>query len=180
MSTLTGILVQKGKINLDDQAPIEEWTQDDRSQITWNHILQMTYGLDWVENYASMSDVTTMLYTSDDIYSFAIDHELSNSPGETFNYSSGTSNILKGIGKVTESRDTIRFQTLLIQSMPVHAVPSKQKTSSAPTDHKVSSAELSRLHDDDASSPKSTCVKTPSSSVQRPNAVARYSFPWNQ
>lgn len=99
MSTLAGILVQQGKINLEDAAPISEWKGDERQKITWNHVLQMTTGLKWEEDYGSISDVTKMLYTDNDMYNFAINHELEFQPGEAFKYSSGTSNILSGMIK---------------------------------------------------------------------------------
>lgn len=99
MSTLVGILVQQGKIATNEIAPVPEWKNDDRQYITWNHLLQMTSGLEWVEDYGSISDVTKMLYTDNDMYSFAINHELEFQPGEAFKYSSGTSNILSGMIK---------------------------------------------------------------------------------
>ena len=97
MSTLTGILVQQGKIDINQPTGIETWQNDDRKNITWNQLLQMNSGLKWKEDYASISDVTKMLYTEDDIYSFAVNHKLDGTPGKTWEYSSGTSNILSGL-----------------------------------------------------------------------------------
>jgi len=97
MSTLTGILIQQGKINLDDVTGIIAWQNDDRKNITWKQLLEMNSGLEWEENYGSISDVTKMLYTEDDMYAFAVNHQLEATPGETWKYSSGTSNILSGL-----------------------------------------------------------------------------------
>ena len=47
MSTLTGILVQKGKIDINQTTGIETWQNDDRKNITWNQLLQMNSGLEW-------------------------------------------------------------------------------------------------------------------------------------
>ncbi len=97
MSTLTGILVQKGKIDINQTTGIETWQNDERKNITWKHLLQMNSGLAWEENYGAISDVTKMLYTEDDVYSFAINHNLDGTIGKTWKYSSGTSNILSGL-----------------------------------------------------------------------------------
>lgn len=97
MSTLTGILVQQGKIDINQPTGIETWQNDERKKITWNHLLQMNSGLEWEENYGAISDVTKMLYAEDDIYSFAVNHKLDGTPGKTWKYSSGTSNILSGL-----------------------------------------------------------------------------------
>lgn len=97
MSTLTGILVQQGKIDINQPTGIETWQNDNRKNITWSHLLQMNSGLKWKEDYGSISDVTKMLYTQDDIYSFAVNHKLDGTPGKTWEYSSGTTNILSGL-----------------------------------------------------------------------------------
>ena len=97
MSSLTGILVQKGKIDINQPTGIETWQNDERKNITWKHLLQMNSGLEWEENYGAISDVTKMLYSEDDIYSFAVNHKLDGTIGKTWKYSSGTSNILSGL-----------------------------------------------------------------------------------
>ena len=97
MSSLTGILVQKGKIDINQPTGIETWQNDERRNITWKHLLQMNSGLEWEENYGSISDVTKMLYTKDDVYSFAVNHKLDGTIGKTWKYSSGTTNILSGL-----------------------------------------------------------------------------------
>ena len=97
MSTLTGILVQQGEIDINLPTGIEAWKNDERENITWSQLLQMNSGLEWEENYGSISDVTKMLYTEDDTYSFAVNHKLIGTPGKLWTYSSGTSNILSGL-----------------------------------------------------------------------------------
>lgn len=97
MNTLVGILIKKGEIELHKTTGIEKWQNDNRKNITWNQLLQMNSGLEWEENYGSISDVTKMLYTEDDSYGFAIDHQLEGEIGKDWKYSSGTSNILSGL-----------------------------------------------------------------------------------
>ena len=97
MNTLVGILIKKGEIELHKTTGIEKWQNDNRKNITWNQLLQMNSGLKWEEDYGSISDVTKMLYTEDDVYSFAVNHKLDGTPGKPWKYSSGTSNILSGL-----------------------------------------------------------------------------------
>ena len=106
MNTLVGILIKKGEIELHKTTGIEKWQNDNRKNITWNQLLQMNSGLKWEENYGSISDVTKMLYTEDDVYSFAVNHKLDGTPGKTWKYSSGTSNILSGLIRKQLADDT--------------------------------------------------------------------------
>ena len=98
-SSMVGILVKEGKLALYDPAPIPSWQNDVRGQITLNHLLQMTSGLDWDENYSRVSSVVNMLYKKGDMYSYVIQPKLKHSPGTHWYYSSGTTNILSGIIK---------------------------------------------------------------------------------
>ncbi len=95
-STLVGILANKGIIHKEDKVNEPKWNNDERKEITWNNLLQMTAGLEWEENYGSISSVTQMLYDSDDVYASATDCPLAYKPGTYFEYSSGTTNILSG------------------------------------------------------------------------------------
>ncbi len=95
-STLVGVLENKGTIDIKDKVEEPEWKNDSRKEITWNHLLQMTSGLEWEENYASISSVTKMLYDSDDVYTSSIEKPLEHTPGTFFEYSSGTTNVLSG------------------------------------------------------------------------------------
>jgi len=97
MSTLFGVLSQQKKIAIDDLAPIEAWKNDERSKITINNLLQMNSGLEWEENYNTISDVTKMLFLESDMTKSQIEKPFVGKPNETWNYSSGTSNLLSGI-----------------------------------------------------------------------------------
>lgn len=98
-----GILVAEGAIELDRPPPVPEWRGegDPRHGITLRHLLEMRDGLDFVEDYVDerASDVIEMLFGSgvDDTAHFAADRPLAAVPGERFNYSSGTSNIVSGV-----------------------------------------------------------------------------------
>jgi CubicO group peptidase (beta-lactamase class C family) len=94
-NALVGILVKEGKLNLEDPAPIPEWKNDDRKSITLNNLMQASSGLKWSESYfVPSSDFHNMFIRSDDKGGYAAKSELKHKPGEVFEYSSGTTNLL--------------------------------------------------------------------------------------
>ncbi|TYP99597.1 CubicO group peptidase (beta-lactamase class C family) [Tenacibaculum adriaticum] len=95
--TLFGILQCQGKIDVRAKAPIKEWLNDDRKNITIHNLLQMNSGLKWDEDYNSISDATKMLFLEEDMTKIQIKKPLIGKPNETWNYSSGTTNLLSGI-----------------------------------------------------------------------------------
>jgi len=97
LATLYGILAQDGKINLNSPAPIESWQEDERKDITLNHLLRMQSGLAWEEDYSGISDVTRMLFLDEDMSISQRGKKMLAPPTEIWNYSSGTSNLLSGI-----------------------------------------------------------------------------------
>lgn len=97
LATLYGILQHQGKIDINAKAPIEEWKNDDRKAITINNLLRMQSGLSWQEDYFKISDVTQMLFLDADMTVAQRKNKLIATPGEVWNYSSGTSNLLSGI-----------------------------------------------------------------------------------
>ncbi len=97
LATLYGILDYQDRLELDRPAPISSWKDDSRKDITLNHLLRMQSGLSWDEDYGSISDVNRMLFMSDDMTKPQELKEALGKPGEIWNYSSGTSNLLSGI-----------------------------------------------------------------------------------
>lgn len=98
VATLFGVLEKE--MGFDKYQKLEvfpEWLKDDRKNINTHHLLQMTSGLEWDENYAVVGDVTKMLFEDNDMSTRAIQKPLEHQPDEYFNYSSGTSNILSAI-----------------------------------------------------------------------------------
>jgi CubicO group peptidase (beta-lactamase class C family) len=110
-NAMVGILVKDGKLSLDKKNLLEEWQKDDRKNISLNDLLHMSSGLDFVEDYASPSDATNMLFRSYAAGAYAIKSKLKDKPGEVFYYSSGTSNILQEIIKreFASKKDYQRF-----------------------------------------------------------------------
>ncbi|MGP0029888.1 MAG: serine hydrolase domain-containing protein [Acidimicrobiales bacterium] len=98
-----GLLVGDGWLDPDRPADVPEWSDpgDPRHAITLNHLLAMRDGLDFVEDYVDerVSDVIEMLFGAGqaDMAHFAADRPPAAAPGERFNYSSGSSNIIAGV-----------------------------------------------------------------------------------
>lgn len=97
LSTVIGIMQHQEKINVQEKAPITSWKNDNRKEITINNLLQMNSGLAWDENYNEISDVTEMLFLEKDMAKVQEMKEMSGKPNESWNYSSGTTNLLSGI-----------------------------------------------------------------------------------
>jgi len=99
MHAVTGILVRDGRIDPAAPAPVAEWSaaSDPRRAITWEHLLRMSSGLAWTEDYVDGgSEVLSMLFGEGaaDVASYAARRPLAAAPGSTFVYSSGTTNVL--------------------------------------------------------------------------------------
>jgi CubicO group peptidase (beta-lactamase class C family) len=96
-ATLFGILEKQEKYNIYQPAPIPEWANDERKKITTNDLLHMNSGLEWVEDYGAISDVTKMLFQAEDMTRSQLEKPLAFQPNTHWNYSSGTTNLLSGI-----------------------------------------------------------------------------------
>jgi CubicO group peptidase (beta-lactamase class C family) len=97
MSTVFGVLQHQNKINIQDKAPIQSWQKDARKKITINNLLQMNSGLEWDENYDEISDATKMLFLERDMTKMQEEKSLTGITNASWNYSSGTTNLLSGI-----------------------------------------------------------------------------------
>jgi len=96
-ATMFGILQKQGKMDINKPAPIAEWKDDDRKNITINDLLHMNSGLEWDENYDGISDVTKMLFLATDMSQSQLKKPAQFKPNTHWNYSSGTTNLLSGI-----------------------------------------------------------------------------------
>ncbi len=124
--SLVGILTEQGRLDPDAPAPVAAWRDpaDPRSAITLRHLLRMTDGLDFNEEYtidhesdsqgpddAGWSHCIDMLFGAgiDDVAGYAIGRPSRHEPGTVFNYSSGTTNIVAHIvGDLIGGPDAMR------------------------------------------------------------------------
>jgi CubicO group peptidase (beta-lactamase class C family) len=95
---LVALLVDDGRLALDQRAPIREWANDARSQITVQHLLNMRSGLTFIEDYVddTTSHCIDMLFGAgkDDVAGYAANLPLEHPVGDVWSYASGTTNIL--------------------------------------------------------------------------------------
>ncbi|WP_448581671.1 serine hydrolase domain-containing protein [Thermaurantiacus sp.] len=103
-AVLIGILVAEGKLRLDDEGLLPEWT-DGRRAIRLAHLLDMESGLAFDETYAGPADPGRMLYAEPSASRFAAAKPLRDPPGTRFAYSSGDTNILMRVARLRARRD---------------------------------------------------------------------------
>jgi CubicO group peptidase (beta-lactamase class C family) len=97
INALVGILVKDGKISLNTPAPVPEWQSsgDPRHVITLEHLLRMTSGLRFNEDYSNpRADAPHMLFGVSDMAAYAAEKPLEAEPGTRWSYSSGSTNII--------------------------------------------------------------------------------------
>lgn len=102
-----------------------EWT-DERSQISLDHLLRMTSGLEWDEEYDLGTPITRMLFLEPDMAAFAASQPSARAPGDYRQYSSGTSNIVCALlrertGLGPEMAEDLLFRPLGMRSAVLEA-----------------------------------------------------------
>ncbi len=110
-STVVGILEKQGKVNLGQNNLFTEWKNDDRKNITLANLVNMNSGLEWEEDYTKICDVTEMLFIDANMTQKQKNKQFVGKPNETWNYSSGTSNLLCGFirNQFTNQQDYLDF-----------------------------------------------------------------------
>ncbi len=93
-NALTGIMVKKGMLDINEPMKIAEWQEDDRKAITLNNLMHMNSGLEWNEDYGNNSDVNTMLHKVADMGAYTINKPLAVKPDSLWVYSSGATNVV--------------------------------------------------------------------------------------
>jgi CubicO group peptidase (beta-lactamase class C family) len=96
-SSAFGVLAKQGKIDIYKPAPVKEWQNDERKNITINDLLHMNSGLEWEEDYTKICDATQMLFQAEDMGKVQLDKPAEFKPNTHWNYSSGTTNLLSKI-----------------------------------------------------------------------------------
>ncbi|WP_171131092.1 MULTISPECIES: serine hydrolase [unclassified Ruegeria] len=110
-AALIGTLIQSGQMALTDNLTesYPDWAADARKDITVADMLAMSSGLQWNEDYGDVSDVTRMLYLSDDMTRFASARSLDAPTGTEFYYSSGTSTLLSRVWQDAAGQDDLAY-----------------------------------------------------------------------
>lgn len=93
-SIMLGNLEMRGLIDLTAESGFAQWQDDERSAIRIDHLLTMTDGLAFSEQYNPGDDATAMLFTAPSSSDYVLNMPVAAEPGTRFNYSSGTANIL--------------------------------------------------------------------------------------
>ncbi len=97
-NALTGVLVRDGQLGLDAAVPQWRDANDGRESIRVRHLLQMTSGLAFDEDYADpLGDPIRMLFNEPDAAAFVRSKALEAEPGSEWDYTSGTTNLLMAL-----------------------------------------------------------------------------------
>lgn len=104
-NTLAGIMVKEGKWDINQPVNIPEWQTDERKNITINNLMQMQSGIRWNEDYGNRSDVTQMLYCSNDFAKFTYNQPFAFPAGSHWYYSSGSVNVVNYLMRKTLGND---------------------------------------------------------------------------
>ena len=117
MTTLIGIAVDQGKLQL-DQTMVSFFPDrtianlDDRKQrITLENLLMMKSGMRWDESSAPFTDPRNDIYhiLHEDGLQWCLDLETDSEPGTYWRYNTGASHILSGIVTASTGASTLKF-----------------------------------------------------------------------
>lgn len=97
VSILIGCAIDEGKIkNIDEPIGdfIPEYKEGDKAKITIKHLLTMSSGIDFDENYVSPLAYPAAAYYGTDLQKLTMSYNAKDEPGKTFIYLSGNSELL--------------------------------------------------------------------------------------
>ena len=91
-ATLVGLLVKRGKLDINQPGIVPEWQKntDGSETVTLDHLLRMTSGLDVVEDQSGADPTSQMIFVEPDAAAFAADRGINNVPGTHWEYMSGS------------------------------------------------------------------------------------------
>jgi CubicO group peptidase (beta-lactamase class C family) len=119
VSMLVGVALDRGYIDsldarLVDLLPQYTSAHPDprRDQITLEHLLTMSDGIEWHEHdlgYDDLRNSVNQLWHAEDVVQFVLDQPMARQPGDSFAYNSGASILLGAIVETTTGRDLLGF-----------------------------------------------------------------------
>jgi CubicO group peptidase (beta-lactamase class C family) len=126
INALVGILVRQGKLKVEQPAPVAEWANDSRREITIDQLLRMTAGLDLDENHSGFDPAARMLYAEPDMAAFAQHARLKSKPGTVMNYTDCNTVLLSRIiremaGDINSFARSELFEPLGIRNMLIES-----------------------------------------------------------
>ncbi|MFT4697486.1 MAG: CubicO group peptidase (beta-lactamase class C family) [Flavobacteriaceae bacterium] len=95
-SAVLGVLEKQEKVQLEQTNLFPEWKDDERASVSLKNLLNMNSGLAWEEDYSIICDVTRMLFLTPDMSEIQKAKLLEGESNNSWNYSSGTTNLLSG------------------------------------------------------------------------------------
>ncbi|MBU1713214.1 MAG: beta-lactamase family protein [Proteobacteria bacterium] len=118
-NALVGIMVKKGRLNINEPAPVPEWQKegDPRRKITLDQLLRMSSGLEFGEIYKPLYDAARMLYGSSDFAAYAAAKPLTAPPDTKWSYSSGTANIISRIVRTEAEKSHGNFYKFIREEL---------------------------------------------------------------
>jgi hypothetical protein len=119
-NALTGRLVARGVIGIDQTDLLPMWASDDRRNISVEHLLHMATGLEFEEVYDPGTDATRMLFRPGDTGEYAASKPLAAPPGSRWHYSSGNTNILCDVLHREADADADLFRELIFAPLGMH------------------------------------------------------------
>lgn len=97
-SMLVGIQTGMGLLSVADPAPFEQWYGTPKADITIEHLLHMSSGLEYYEeSRGENNNLADMLYSNEDYAQYMINRDLKHPPGTVWNYSTGETMLLSKI-----------------------------------------------------------------------------------
>lgn len=111
VALLFGAALEDGYIESLHQ-PVKDFLPDfavSAHDVTLHHLLTMTSGVDWDEEYAAAFSITTKAYYGRDLYKLMKPIGLENPPGSVFDYTSGTTQLLAFILESATGRSISQY-----------------------------------------------------------------------
>jgi len=111
ISTLVGVLVRQGRLDIHAPAPVAAWSGagDPRHAITTDSLLRMTSGLDIAQTGSGFDPASRMLFTERDMAGYAEAHRLARPIGSRWDYSDASTLIVSRIVRDAAGGDVQAF-----------------------------------------------------------------------
>lgn len=94
VNALVGVLVQHGRLAVDQPAPVPAWQGDARAAITVEHLMRMNSGLELDETGSGFDPSNHMFYLAPDMAAYAQAADARARPGARWAYSSASTHLL--------------------------------------------------------------------------------------